>query len=194
MMKSKKALSFSNIASTVAAVAFVATLSGCASPAKDMGKQHEVETNVDKTLTEFYGEASNARQIVQNAQGVLVCPNVTKAGLVVGVEGGTCAMRINGKTTEYYRTSSLKAGLLAGVESHSLLLVFNDVDALAKFREGKRNWQVGGNFSVAVAKKGASGGFDTKTMGAPVTAFVFSEAGLMADLSLDGSTFKKLEE
>lgn len=193
MMKSNP-LSASRIAVTVAAVAFVATLTGCASPAKDMGKQHEVESDVNTALTEFYGEASNARQIVTNAHGVLVCPKITKGGFVIGVEGGTCAMQIKGKTTEYYRTTSLKAGLLAGVESHSLLLVFNDTAALAKFREGKRNWQVGGNFSVAVAKKGASGGFDTKTMGAPVTAFVFSEAGLMGDLSLDGSTFKKLEE
>jgi hypothetical protein len=33
------------------------------------------------------------------------------------------------------------------------------------------NWQVGGNFSVAVAKKSASGGFDTKTMVSPRHGF-----------------------
>lgn len=103
-------------------------------------------------------------------------------------------MRIDGMTSEYYRTSSLKAGLLAGVQSQSLLLTFNTSDALAKFREGNRNWQVGGNLSVSIAKAGASGKYDTKTMKDPITAFVFSEAGLMADLSLDGSTFKKLEK
>ncbi|NOQ12961.1 MAG: hypothetical protein GQ583_00580, partial [Methyloprofundus sp.] len=69
---------------------------------------------------------------------------------------------------------------------------FNDINALANFREGTRNWQVGGNLSVSVAKKGASGGFDTKTMGATTTVFVYSQAGLMGDISVDGSTFKKL--
>jgi lipid-binding SYLF domain-containing protein len=191
MMKFKKALSFCGIAATVV---FVVALIGCASPAKDMGKQNQLEADVDAALTEFYKEAPNAREIVENAQGVLMCPKVTKGGLVVGVEGGTCAMQIDGQTTEYYRTSSLKVGLLAGVESHALLLVFNDSAALAKFREGNREWQVGAGMSVAVAKKGASGGFDTKTQGAPITAYVFSEAGLMGDLSLEGTTFKKLEE
>jgi len=190
-MKSKKA--FSSIASTVAAGAFVAALSGCASaPQKDAGDRTLVENEVDVALTRFYGEATNARQIVQNAQGVLVCPAITKAGFVFGGEGGTCAMQINGVTKEYYRAAAFKAGLIAGAEKYSLLLVFNDRSALANFREGTRNWQVGGNLSVSVAKKGAQGGFDTKTMGASTTVFVYSQKGLMGDISVDGSTFKKL--
>lgn len=190
MMTIKQTLSLSAM---IAGVALIASLSGCASPAKDMAKQSQVETDVDLALAEFKRDAPSAWPVVQNAQGLLVCPKVAKAGFVVGVEGGTCALRINGNTAEYYRTSSLKGGLLAGVQSHSLLLTFNTADALAKFREGTRNWQVGGNLSVTVAKKGATGAFDTKTLQDPITGFVFSEAGLMADMSLDGSTFKKLE-
>lgn len=193
MMNLKKAFSFSGIASTVAAVTFVAALSGCAStPQKDKGDRAVLKTSVDVALARFYTEATNARHIVQSAQGVLVCPTITKAGFVFGGEGGTCAMQINGRTTEYYRASAFKAGLVAGAESYSLLLVFNDIAALANFREGTRNWQVGGNLSVSIAKKGASGGFDTKTMGATTTVFVYGQAGLMGDISVDGSTFKKL--
>ncbi|RLA25482.1 MAG: hypothetical protein DRQ62_02450 [Gammaproteobacteria bacterium] len=190
-MKYKKA--FSSIASTVAAVTFVAALSGCASsPQKDAGDQKLLQNEVDVALTRFYAEATNARQIIQNAQGVLVCPTITKAGFVFGGEGGTCAMQINGATKEYYRAAAFKAGLIAGAEKYSLLLVFNDVNALAEFREGIRNWQVGGNLSASVGKKGAQGGFDTKTMGATTTIFVYSQKGLMGDISVDGSTFKKL--
>ena len=192
-MKSKKAFSITSIASTIAAGAFVAALSGCASaPQKDAGDRKVLDTEINVALTRFYGEATNARQIVQNAQGVLVCPTITKAGFVFGGEGGTCAMQINGVTKEYYRASAFKAGLIAGAEQYSLLLVFNDRTALANFREGERNWQVGGNLSVAVGKKGAQGGFDTKTMGATTTVFVYSQKGLMGDISVDGSTFKKL--
>ncbi len=194
-MKSKKTFSLSNIASTLVAVAFVAIFSGCASsPQKDAGDKQLVDSEVDVALNRFYKEATNARLIVRDAQGVLVCPSITKAGFVFGGEGGTCAMQINGVTKEYYRASAFKAGLIAGAETYSLLLVFNDINALAKFREGNRNWQVGGNFSVAVAKKGASGGFDTKTMGSTTTVFVYSQQGLMGDISVDGSTFKKLED
>ena len=192
MMKIKNA--FLNIKSVVATVAFVAALSGCASsPQKDAGDRQIQKVSVDVALTEFYRQATNARQIVQNAQGVLVCPNVKKAGLVFGGEGGTCSMQINGVTNEYYRIAAFKAGLIAGAESYSLLLVFNDVSALANFREGNRNWQVGGNLSISVAKKGASGGFDSKT-GTAITAYVYSQQGLMGDISIDGSTFKKLED
>jgi lipid-binding SYLF domain-containing protein len=194
MMNLNRVFSHSGIAATVVGIALAVTLIGCASPAKDMEKQNQLEADVDAALAEFYNEAPNGREIVENAEGVLVCPKVMKAGLIIGAEGGTCAMQIDGQTTDYYRTSSLKGGLLAGVESHALLLVFNDPEALAKFREGNREWKVGAGMSVAVAKKGASGGFDTKTMGDPITAFVFSEAGLMADLSLEGTTFEKLEE
>ena len=191
-MKFKKTFSFSSIASTAAAVTFVAAISGCAAPQKDAGDRNLLENEVDVSLTRFSGEATNARQIVQNAQGVLVCPTITKAGFVFGGEGGTCAMQINGITKEYYRASAFKAGLIAGAEKYSLLLVFNDRTALANFREGDRNWQIGGNLSASVGKKGAQGGFDTKTMGATTTVFVYSQKGLMGDISVDGSTFKKL--
>ena len=192
-MNLKKAFSFSSIATTVVAATFVTTLSGCASsPQKDAGDRKLVENEVDVALTRFYGEATNARSIVRDAQGVLVCPTITKAGFVFGGEGGTCAMQINGITKEYYRISAFKAGLLAGGETYSLLVVFNDRSALAEFREGDRNWQIGGNFSASVGKKGPQGGFDTKTMGATSTVFVYGQKGLMGDISVDGSTFKKL--
>ncbi len=192
-MNFKKAFSFSKIASTIAVGAFVAVLSGCASaPQKDAGDRTMLETDIDVSLDRFYDEATNARQIVQTAQGVLICPTITKAGFVFGGEGGTCAMQINGRSVEYYRISAFKAGLLAGAEKYSLLLIFNDAKALAEFRKGNRNWQIGGNFSAAVGKKGAHGGFDTKTMGATTTVFVYGQKGLMGDISVDGSTFKKL--
>ncbi len=193
-MKLQKFLSLSGITTTLAATAFLAPLSGCVSPLKDLTLQNEVETNANSALSDFNREAANAPQIVQEAQGVLVCPKMTKGGFMVGVEGGTCVMRINGITTEYYRASSVKFGMLAGIESFALLLVFNSADTLAIFREGNKQWQVGGNLSLSVAKKGIGGGFDTMTIGAPVTAYVFSQVGLMGDLSLDGATFNKFEQ
>lgn len=194
-MIAKKTFSFSKAVKTMAAVTFAVAINGCASqPQKDKSDQLVQATGVEVALNKFYKEATNARQIVSSAQGVLVCPTITKAGFVFGGEGGTCTMQINGKTTGYYRASAFKAGLLAGAETYSLLLVFNDADALAKFRDGTRNWQVGGNLSVAVAKKGASGGFDSKTAGAAISAYVYSQQGLMGDISIDGSVFKKLDK
>ena len=47
MMKLKKALSFSGVASTAAAIALVATFSGCTSVAKDTKKQQEMKAIAD---------------------------------------------------------------------------------------------------------------------------------------------------
>ncbi|NOQ13208.1 MAG: hypothetical protein GQ583_01840 [Methyloprofundus sp.] len=192
-MKSIKTFSFSSIVTTVAAVTFVAILTGCASaPQKNTEDRNLLESEINVALTKFFAEAPNAQLIVRSALGVLVCPTITKAGFIIGGEGGTCAMQINGRTMEYYRAAGFKAGLLAGAEKYSLVLVFNDANTLANFRSGTRNWQTGGNLSVAVAKKGAGGGFNTKTMGTTTTAFVYGQKGLMGDISIDGSTFKKL--
>ncbi|BCG63818.1 MAG: hypothetical protein methR_P1550 [Methyloprofundus sp.] len=193
-MKLKKPFSFTAIASAVAAT-LVITLSGCASsPQKNTGDQLMQKTAVEVALTKFYAEATNAPLLVQNAQGVLVCPIIKKAGFVLGGEGGTCSMQVNGATVEYYRTAAFKAGLVAGAESYSLLLIFNDANALSNFRASNGNWQVGGNLSISVAKKGAGGGFDSRSTGAAITAYVFSQRGLMSDISIDGSTFKKLQD
>jgi lipid-binding SYLF domain-containing protein len=47
--------------------------------------------------------------------------------------------------------------------------------------------------TAAVAKVGASGSLDTTNLQEPVVAYTFGEKGLMADLSLEGAVFKKLE-
>jgi lipid-binding SYLF domain-containing protein len=99
---------------------------------------------------------------------------------------------VGGKTIEYYRTRAGKLGLLAGIQWYSLILVFNDQAALDAFRTDEREWEVGVDASVAVAEKGASGKLDTTVMKEAIVAFIFGEKGLMADLSLEGSNFKKI--
>jgi lipid-binding SYLF domain-containing protein len=102
-------------------------------------------------------------------------------------------MRVGGKTIEYYRTRSGKLGLLAGLQWYSLILVFNNQEALNTFRSDEREWEIGVDASVAVADKGASGKFDTTVTKEAIVAFIFGEEGLMADLSLEGSNFKKIK-
>lgn len=153
----------------------------------------EVDKEATAALAQFQSETSGAENLVNNAKGILVCPKITKGGFIVGVESGKCAMQVGGETVEHYRTSAAKVGLLAGGQTYSMIMVFNDQAALDKFRTGDREWEVGVDASVAVAKTGAGGSLDTTTLQNDIVAFVFGEKGLMADLSLEGSTFKKLE-
>jgi lipid-binding SYLF domain-containing protein len=74
-----------------------------------------------------------------------------------------------------------------------MILVFNSAEALNKFTTGNREWEVGADASVVVAKIGAAGALDSTNLKADIVSFIFGGKGLMADVSLEGSRFKKQE-
>lgn len=83
--------------------------------------------------------------------------------------------------------------MILGVASHSMILVMNSDTALAKFTSGKREWEFGVDASVAVAKIGAGGDLDTTNLKKDIVSFIFGEKGLIADVTWEGSRFKKLD-
>jgi lipid-binding SYLF domain-containing protein len=129
---------------------------------------------------------------VNRAKGVLVFPRAISAGLVVGGEFGNGELRVNDKFSGYYRTTSGSFGLQIGAQSRALVFLFMTDDALRQFRESK-GWSVGADASVAVLKVGANGEIDVTTAGAPTVAFVMTNAGLMANLKLEGTKVTRIE-
>jgi len=124
---------------------------------------------------------------------VLVCPKIRKAGLGIGAEAGKCVLTSGAGEPLYYSSIGLKAGLIAGVESHSMILALNTDEALAKFTKGDREWELGVDASVAVAKLGAGGDLDTTNLKKDIVSFIFGSKGLIGDLTWEGSRFKKLD-
>ena len=74
-----------------------------------------------------------------------------------------------------------------------MILGFNSAEALKKVTCGTPEWGVGADASVAVAKVGAGGALDTTNLKSDIVSFIFGGKGLMADVSLEGSRFKKQE-
>ena len=74
-----------------------------------------------------------------------------------------------------------------------MILVLNTDEALAKFTSGEREWELGVDASLAVAKVGAGATIDTTNLKTAIVVFIFGEKGLMGDVSFQGSRFKKLE-
>ena len=66
-------------------------------------------------------------------------------------------------------------------------------EALKKF-QGSANWEAGVDGNVALISIGAGTRLDTTTMKDPIVGFVFDTKGLMADVSLKGSKFTKLDK
>jgi len=150
-----------------------------------------IDVAVDVTLEQFKKDIKGGDDFLKSAKGVLVFPNVIKAGFVVGGSYGEGALRIGGKTVDYYNTVAASFGFLAGAQSVRVIMIFMQEDALKKFRESK-GWEAGVDGSVTLIEIGASGTIDTTTIKDPIVGFVFGNKGLMADLSLAGSKYTKI--
>jgi len=150
-----------------------------------------VDQRVSATLDHFYALNQRNKYLADNAAGVLVFPTITKAGAGVGGEHGDGALLQGGKTVGYYSVSGASIGLTLGVSQHSEVILFQTPQARDKFVSGK-DWSIGADASVAVAKKGAGGDYDNQTLSKPVIAFIFGEKGLMGDASLAGAKISKI--
>jgi lipid-binding SYLF domain-containing protein len=73
----------------------------------------EVDASVKAALDRFQKEVKGAPEYLKAAKGVLVMPNITKAGFIVGAQYGTGALKVGGKTVGYY---SLAGGSLKGAK------------------------------------------------------------------------------
>jgi lipid-binding SYLF domain-containing protein len=153
----------------------------------------ELDAEAKATLEKFVGETKGAPEVFADAKGVLVCPKIRKGGFGVGVEGGKCVLTSGSPERLYYGLAALKTGFIVGVASHSMILVMNTDEALAKFTSGKREWEFGVDASVAVAKIGVGGDLDTTNLKKDIVSFIIGEKGLIADATWEGSRFKKLD-
>src|SRR5262245_12516054 len=174
-----------------AVVALGVTLSGQALADLTANEATALDAEAKATLTKFQAETGGAAEVFANAKGILVCPKITKGGFILGVESGNCVLTSGSSKPLYYGTSALKGGLLVGVQSYSMILVMNTAEALAKFTSENREWEIGADASVAVAKIGAEGALDTTNLKRDIVSFIFGGKGLMADASFEGSRFKK---
>ena len=152
----------------------------------------EIDASVDTALEAFKEEVFGAKDMLKKAKGVLVLAPVIKAGIGLGGEYGTGALRINEKTVDYYNTISGSIGFQFGGQAKKMYLLFMEDKALRDFRSSD-GWKIGVDGSVALITVGADGSVDTTKTNAPILAFVLGQKGLMYNLTLEGSKFNKIK-
>ena len=152
----------------------------------------EIDVSVGATLDLFNKEILGADGFIKKAKGVLIFPQVIKVGFGIGGEYGEGALRIGGKTVEYYSTMAASIGFQLGAQTKSIILVFTKEDALKAFRNSD-GWKAGVDRSVALISLGMGDSLDTTNVKDPIVAFVFGQKGLMYNLTLEGSKFSKLQ-
>ena len=155
------------------------------------GTAREVDMSVDFSLERFYKEVKGASEFAKMAKGMLVLPNVYKGGFIFGAEYGEGAMRVGGKTVDYYSIAAGSFGLQIGGQKKDIVILFMTNEALSEFRASS-GWEAGVDGNLALAEIGTGGRLDTTTLREPIVAFVFGVRGLMADISLKGCKFTKI--
>jgi len=152
-----------------------------------------IDVKVDAALGRFLGEVKGAREFLQSSKGVLVFAGVIKAGIGIGGEHGEGALRIGGRTVDYYSITSASIGLQFGAQKKDVILVFMEEQSLKKFRESN-GWKAGVDGSVALIDIGAGKSIDTMNLKDPIVGFVVGQKGLMYNLTLEGSKVSKLKK
>jgi len=159
----------------------------------DAATAREINVSVDTTLKYFLKNVKGAKEYLKAAKGVLVFPNVYKAGFGIGGEYGEGALRIGGKTVDYYSTVAGSFGFQLGAQKKTLILVFMQKGALNSFQESD-GWKAGVDGSVALVTVGVGGSIDTTNIKDPIVAFAFDQKGLMYNLTIEGSKFSKIKK
>ena len=151
-----------------------------------------VDAEVDAALRFLRDEVDGAGRWLDMAAGVLVFPNVQKAGFIVGVEFGDGALLVEGHTEAYYNTVAASIGLQIGVQSKAVYILFVSTDALDGFRTSA-GWRVGADASVVIVNQGVAGNLDTLNTSDRIIGFVLVHGGLMLNLTLEGTKITRID-
>ncbi len=174
---------------------FLVFAMGCSTTGPSSGdpatRRARIDAGVDNALAELHQQVPGSKELVNQARGVLVFPNVVEAGFVIGASRGEGALRVGGRTKSYHATTSGTFGFQAGAQSTAIFLLFMTDDALRRF-ENSKGWTVGADASVTLISVGASAQVTSVTAQQPVIGYVLVNRGLMGGISLDGTRITPL--
>ena len=168
-------------------------LTACQTPGEkpDASAAVQIDRDVDAALKNLYDSTPAARKLANTAKGILVFPNVVKAGFIGGAQYGKGALIKNGRTVGYYNIVAGSYGLQAGVQSFDYAMFFMSNSALG-YLDRSEGFEIGVGPSLVVVDAGIAKSLTTTTAKDDVYAFIFGQRGLMAGLGLQGSKITKV--
>lgn len=169
-------------------VSALAMLTVFASLAVAQSDQQKLLNEAEASLSNFMRDPDMSwlQENISKARAVIIAPQVTKAGFILGGSGGRAVVYAHDTSGKwvgpvFYRLLTGSIGFQAGVSvSESLMLVMTDKGFNALLSS---SFKVGGDASVAVGPVGAGA---TSNITADVIAFSRSK-GIYGGLNVDGT-------
>jgi lipid-binding SYLF domain-containing protein len=134
--------------------------------------------------------SQDPRRALQSARGVLICPQIFRAGFIVGGEGGGCVLVARGANNTwsypaFYGMGSASFGLQIGIQDAQFVMMIMTERGLNSVLNSQV--KLGADASIAIATIGGGvQGSTTADLGADIVAFSATR-GLYGGVSLNGS-------
>lgn len=171
--------------------AVVAIILGAAQAAQ-AATAEDLDRDATQALNRLYATNAAAKAIGRQARAILVFPNIVKAGLVFGGSYGEGVLMKNGRAVDYYNSVSGSWGLQAGAQSYAYA-VFLITPKAVEYLEKTDGWEIGVGPTVVIVDEGVAKNLSTTTLKDDAYAFIFSQQGLMAGISLEGSKVSRIK-
>ena len=174
------------LASMIAAAALIGL-----APAPVAAQSYGLEGNARYALSNLTATIPLAAILERRAYAILVFPDVTKAGFMIGAEYGNGVLFRRGGVAGYYNTSGVSYGFQAGAQTFGYAMFFMNQAALESLN-ATEGFQVGVGPSVVVLDQGMARSITSDTLTQDIYAFVFGQQGLMAGVGLQGTKITRL--
>jgi len=153
----------------------------------------ELQANARAALSSLEAQDPLAAALAKRAVAVLVFPEVTKAGFLIGGEYGNGIMFRGERFAGHYNTAGVSYGLQAGAQTFGYALFFMNERALQALNAAG-GLQVGVGPSVVVLDQGKAKSLTSEMLTSDAYAFVFGQHGLMAGVGLEGTKITRLNQ
>jgi lipid-binding SYLF domain-containing protein len=146
----------------------------------------DLDKDSKQALQTLYKSQPVAETLSHSAKAVLIFPNIVKAGLVFGGGYGEGELIKGSKVVDYYNSVTGSWGLQIGAQSYGYA-VFLMTDAAVRYIEETKGWEIGVGPTVVVVDEGIAKNLSTSSLKDDAYAFIFSQQGLMAGVSIEGT-------
>ncbi len=167
------------------------TFAGILAPAY-AASEADLNKDSDQALQTLYKLHPFAERLSHNARAILIFPNVVKAGLIFGGAYGEGELKQGSKIDGYYNSVTASWGFQAGAQSYSYAVFLMNDKALRYVRKS-HGWEIGVGPTVVIVDEGVAKNLSTSTLKDDAYAFIFSQQGLMAGVSLEGTKISRIK-
>ena len=152
----------------------------------------DLDKDSRQALRTLYNTHSVAKTLSDTAKAVLVFPNIVKAGLVFGGSYGEGVLLKGSQVVDYYNSVTGSWGMQIGAQSYGYA-VFLMTDNSVKYLNESKGWEVGVGPTVVVVDEGVAKNLSTSSLKDDAYAFIFSQQGLMAGVSIEGTKISRIK-